>query len=223
MEDYQMSEVLHRNQHGIVMVRTDRGRTSTVKVFNEDYPRDVMQIYRFRNIPERFESPYISWENLDCVGGWVYDRDYLKTAVQSGKKLYAGTSLVYKDVYTPTFPPKEEVAAQFLAYRETLPPGIVADFEKFYDSPSYLHIFFCRTGRIADYIQMDAVWEFYEKLGLSFSPETIRRVEDYCRIELRAYSNLDAPFNYANAFAPEELITAGLLLGYPLESTASLI
>lgn len=49
--------------------------------------------YAFPNVELSVSSPFLSWENLNCCGGWTYDEKYLFTAVQEGKKLYAGAAI----------------------------------------------------------------------------------------------------------------------------------
>lgn len=187
------------------MVRGDMKKRSKVTVRNSR--GDCMRIYRFNNIQDRFESPYISWANLDCCGGWACDEVYLDTAVQCGAKLYAGRTQTLK---------------QYLAFEATLPEGVVAGQEELRESNQhYLYTFICRTGTIADHIDLDAVFDFYTKLGIYDAPrDAVCRL---CNVEIRQYGTANAPFIYFNAATDAEWITTGLLLGYPLESTASIL
>jgi len=85
-------EILHRNSHGIVIARYDYKTRSKVRVYSEDPCTGKtfgLRIYRFKLIADQFISPYIGWSNLDCCGGWSCDEEYLDTAVQTGKKLFA--------------------------------------------------------------------------------------------------------------------------------------
>ena len=44
-----------------------------------------------------------------------------------------------------------------------------------------------------------------------------------CDIEISCYGTSHAPFQYVRAVTMVQLITTGLLLGYPIESTASIL
>lgn len=125
--------ILHENSHGIQMIRVDMKKRSKVTVRNSY--GDYMRTYRFNNIQECFKSPYISWANLDCCGGWACDEAYLDTAVQRGLKLYAGrTQFLKREPYLMQYPTKDEALAVFESMKQTLPSGIVAG-EKNYSNP----------------------------------------------------------------------------------------
>lgn len=212
--------ILHENPYGIQMIRVDMKKRSKVTVRNSY--GDYMRTYRFNNIQERFESPYISWANLDCCGGWACDEAYLDTAVRRGLKLYAGrTQFLKREPYLMQYPTKDEALAVFESMNQTLPSGIVAGEEKLLESgDTCLHTYICRTGTIADHIDLEAVFDFYGKLGIDAPRDEVRRL---CDVEIMQYGSSDAPFVYFNACTEAELITTGLLLGYPLESTASIL
>lgn len=212
--------ILHENSHGIQMVRVDMKKRSKVTVRNSH--GDCMRTYRFNNIQDRFESPYISWANLDCCGGWACDEAYLDTAVQCGAKLYAGKTQTLKRVpYFLQYPTKSEALDAFEAFKKTLPEGVVAGQEELCESNGhYLHTDICRTGTIAEHIDLDAVFDFYCKLGIYAPRDEVRRL---CDVEIRQYGTPNAPFVYFTPCSEAQLITTGLLLGYPLESTASIL
>lgn len=166
---------------------------------------------------------FISWANLDCCGGWSYDEDYLTTAVQEGRKLFASIATPLRQQYLPECPTEEAARRQFESFRSTLPPDIFADYDRepvFFD---HLHTFICRQGRIADYIELEAVFSFCEKLGIIIPDSMREKVERYCDCEIKTFGTSSAPFDYSNAGTGIELITTGLLLGYPIESTASIL
>lgn len=48
----------------------------------------------------------------------------------------------------------------------------------------------------------------------------IRRL---CGLEIRSYGAISAPFQYTQAETKVQLVTAGLLLGCPIESTVSIL
>lgn len=221
-----MAELLFQDPCGIKIYRQDFKHRSQVKVvFEQENHSHHLRTYRFDNIPDIFESPYCSWTNLAYCGGWsCSDESYLDTAVQSGKKLYAGRFTHLKAKYSPNAPTLEEAKSQFLEFQSTMPTGIVAGVEELILSDDmYLRTYICRTGKISDYFSLDEVFSFYAKHRLEL-PETWKKeVRRLCDYEIQTYGSKDAPFNYARANSPVELIVTGLLLGYPLESTISLL
>lgn len=67
---------------------------------------------------------------------------------------------------------------------------------------------------------MDVVFDFYCKLGIYAPNDEVCRL---CDVEIRQYGTPNAPFVYFEVCTAAEQITTGLLLGYPLESTASIL
>ena len=194
--------ILHENSHGIRIVRTDFVKRSQVRVM---LPTGrSTSTYKFNLIPDVFKSPYISWANLDCCNGWAYDQDYLLRAVYEGKKLYAGISSVKSLEELPTAP-------HILTGKEEHDKGR----ELFY---------VCREGKLSDYYDLDEVFEHYRKLGVYLTPAVKHRVKVFCDIKISNFANrATAPFDYGWAHGSDQLICTGLLLGYPLESTAHLL
>ena len=191
---------LYKNPRGIEFERTDYKKRSKVKVHNSGYN---IRTYRFNNV-ECFESPYISWANLDCCGGWMTTDEYISTAVQNGQKLFAqivhekDTEFVVADDVVINTAPHSRLAN----YRET-------------------HI--SRKGRISDYYDLDAVFDHYVRLGIGLTSAEESLIREYCDAEIASYATEEAPFDYNNIRTIEQLVANGLLLGYPLESTASII
>jgi hypothetical protein len=193
---------------GIVFVRTDTAKTSRVTVKHES-ERYVFRVYKFPNVPNTLQSPFISWANLNCCNGWRYDESYLLTAVQEGKKLCAGI----------TFNAEHELAAYL--------DGLNDEYPRFCEPPRKNHTGYwyyvdvTRKGCIGDYIDIAAVCELYPALG-------IQRL-DFGKIsELAAAPMLHlldgtVPFDYGNPKSDEEYVVTGLLLGYLVESTAALL
>lgn len=192
--------VLFTNPLGIVFERIDYKHRSKVKVHNNGYN---LRTYRFNNI-ECFESPFISWENLDQCGGWRTDDTYLKTAVQNVTKLFAGI-IEHKDY---RFESSDEVV-------------ILAKDHGWIDNYNETHI--CRKGTLSEYYNLEAVFGHYSRLGIIFSSREEAEIREYCNIELSVFATEQAPFDYKDACLKEELVVTGLLLGYPLESTASIM
>lgn len=192
--------VLFKNPLGITFERTDYKNRSKVKVHNDGYN---LRTYRFNNI-SCFESTYISWANLDCCGGWATSDEYLKTAVQNGQKLFA--SIVHPQ--DQRFESSDEVIV------DTRNHGWIKDY-------CITHI--SRKGNLSNYYNIDSVLEHYSRLGITFTVGEIALIREYCNVELSVFGTEEAPFDYAHITEIEQYVVTGLLLGYPLESTASLI
>ena len=219
-----MSKILHQNSKGITIVRDDFKRRSQVKVYS-GFPENkcCIRTYRFDFIQDPIEIPYNSWANLDCCGGWAYDEEYLNTAVQNGLKLFAGISHSLKHIYAPDYPTRGDALRQFRIFKHTLPTDIFSGVEDQQSGPAYLNTFICRIGSISDYINLDTVFESYEKLGHYVSVSEKKEVEHLCTCEMKLYGTDKAPFSYSRAGTTAEFITTGLLLGYPIESTVSVL
>lgn len=219
-----MGQILHRNEKGIIMVREDFKTRSQVKVVSKFAgKRACLRTYRFNLIHEPIEIPYCSWANLDCCGGWSYDEEYLDTAVQKGLKLFAGITRSLKSKYSPNNPTAEEARRQFDAMKGTLPEGVLGGIEDTMEDPRFLHTFLCRAGTISEYIDLGRVFSFYAKLGVNISSMEQQEIRRLCGIEISCYGMGHAPFQYVHAGTQVQLVTTGLLLGYPIESTVSIL
>ena len=220
-----MSEVIFRNPFGIEMVKTDFVKRSQVKVVyvSDQGERHTIRTYRFNRIDKKFLSPYISWENLDCCGGWSFDEAYLDTAVQKGKKLYAGRTVIVDSKYFDG-PTRKEATEQFVQFKKDLPANVFADVETNQKkSDSVLATFICKIGCLADYYDLDDVFSFQKLLGITISDTEKSEIIGLCHTPIKNYGTKSAPFIYFFSESRAELIVTGLLLGYPLESTASII
>ena len=213
-----MSELLHENSAGVKIIREDYKKRSRVKVFTEYRGKAYTHhSYRFNRISDRFDSPYLSWANLDCCGGWTFDKEYLDTAVQEGKKLFADRALFLNQVT------REDAIQQFQEFVVALPNGVFADINGTLFMDNYLHTFICREGTIADYFDLESVFKFYAKLGVVFPASFKAEVKRLCGIEIKHYGGKEPPYLFYRSDLDVELVTTGLLLGYPIESTASLL
>jgi len=199
--------LIYRGFEDIVFIRTDTGRTSKVSVKLEN-ARHAIHTYTFRNIPaDTFVSQYISWANLNCCNGWKYDESYLLTAVQEGKKLCAG--IVIRD------------DGKHRAYLEVLHDDYPHFCQPVSHNGTFHHVDVTRKGCINDYIDMDAVRETY--LALETKLLNFDIINGYTEKPMIHLLDGTIVFDYANPKTREEFVVTGLLLGYPLESTAAII
>jgi hypothetical protein len=58
---------------------------------------------------------------------------------------------------------------------------------------------------------------------VQINSEATNRIQELCHAPIDRYARSSAPFRYADAKNGTEIVVTGLLLGYPLESTASII
>lgn len=116
---------------------------------------------------------------------------------------------------------KSEPPSASEALKEGLSKGVVTDQEELCESNEhYLYTYICQTRTIAEYIDLDVVFDFYCKLGIYAPNDEVCRL---CDVEIRQYGAPNAPFVYFGVCTAAEQITTGLLLRYPLESTASIL
>lgn len=172
--------------------------------------------YTYPNVALSVSSPFLSWENLNCCNGWAYDEDYLLTAVQEGKKLYAGSTIRLQ-------PPigVEEAEARLEEFRSTLPDTCLAGKEMEMND-RFFPFYICRRGRLKDYFDLEQVLGDYKRMGITLSAQDKRILFHLGGIELAQFAT-GKPMCYFRCISDVELMITGLLLGYPLESTASLL
>ena len=146
---------LHENSKGVTIVREDGKRRSKVRVLAPD--GHTIQTYRFNNIPP-YSHPLLSWANLDCCGGWTYDKEYLLTAVQTGKKPVADITSDSLPNITPT--PDIDV------WHDPVPTT---------NGPyTWWHMLVARKGTLANLFDIDEVVETYATQGINLNPELLQ-------------------------------------------------
>lgn len=152
---------------------------------------------------------------MNCCGGWIYDEKYLLSAVQKSKKLCS-------DIYFPN-------ERKMLEYIDKLSD----DYQYYCEPPRFkdiqaFNVIVTRKGKIDNYINIDEVLNTYYKLGrYCFNPTYLIKFLQNPMIELMSRKinriKYRSKFDFANPESPEDYITTGLLLGYPLESKAWLL
>jgi len=211
MEEIRIKKtIVFKSDKGVCFERTDYKKRSRVAVRNGDF---FIQEYRFNNTHEiNFDSPYVSWENLNCCNGWHYNEQYLMSAVQENKKICAGIQ----------FKSAEEMS--------TYIDGI--DIEKYdyidrsWDNGPYrFHLLdLVRKGSLSDYYKKEDIIKFYELLGLSWEYVDLDRFNELFNADLFDLINGSKNYEYGSIHKTlAEYIITGLLLGYPLESTVGII
>lgn len=218
--------VLHRysvDGKKVKLVRTDTKNRSKVTVYVQTKEEDLIyHSFSFKRLNQSFLSPYISWANQACCEAWPADKMYLLNAVQDGKRLFSSISQ-----YAPTTAEKAQIERETKLIEAQLPDGVFCGCEPLYavksvDERNYIHLYICRAGKLADFYNLDEVFAFYEKLGVTLNDAEKEDVKQLCQYDLRDFGQ-HQPYNYAAAKTTAELITSGLLLGYPLETTSHMI
>ena len=224
-------EIVFESNRGIIFERTlfNNGKARLAVRFKDN--NKMITDYRYTNAPG-LQSPYLNWENLNCVDGWIYDKTYLHTAVQNDKKLYAGIcfSIAKEEMYSsqalpPCFYTEGEVAERVEAMTEGLPGDCVLgvegpDSDRLYSTLRYIYI--CKTGAIQDYIDVDDVVSVYGRFGINLDDSHIYRIKELCSVEISSFAD-NTRMDYGNPNSVAEWVATGLLLGYPIETTASIL
>ena len=186
--------MLHENSKGVTMTCENKVKRSCVKVAKDGC---TFRTYRFNNIPF-YEHPLLSWANLDCCNGWIYDEDYLLIAVQEGKKSVA--DIVLSELPDITASPTIDVWYD---------PEPVWNGMK--------HMIIARHGCLADFFDLDEIVEAYRKQDVKIDIAALDPYTHTPLITLFQYNFWVNPRNVA------EWVITGLGLGYPIESTASIL
>lgn len=197
--------------------------------------------YRFNNVPE-YKHQYLSWANLALCGGFAV-KDMQKTiyeAVVNNRKLVGELDL---------FGSNEEIPSIIEKYTGSLPDGIYCPSLTIWPesinratNKHHLRVWLTRSeGALADYFNFEEVRDQYLRL---VNPETkeymyemLEDAHEYFNIPLKElvwagsqnshllYNGGYLPYEYSiiNSVLPSQTIITGLLFGYPIESTASLL
>ena len=81
-----------------------------------------------------------------------------------------------------------------------------------------------RKGSLSDYFDLKKVIKFYKLLGLDWDYVDLDRFNELFHADLIDLINGDKDYKYSDIYKDiAEIIITGLLLGYPLETTESII
>ena len=191
--------VLHENNKGIKIVREDYKNRSKVRVLGFD--GSTIRTYRFNNVAE-YQHPYLSWENLDHCGGWASDDTYLLTAVQDGKKAAAQYAEINKPI------PNVEHGNDVEVYHMS---------EQIHDNYTRNQVYITRKCTMNDIFDIDSIIDAYRKHDIFLDKEDLMPYME------RPIMDLMKEEFYVNQRSEAELVITGLMLGYPIESTASIL
>ena len=213
---------LYINQRGIKFVRINGKNMSCVKVID---PADdfVHMEYWFRKMPF-FESPYMSWANLDLCGGWPANDELALLYLKEGTKPAATINF---EIQSKSLS-KGKAHLDDLLHRyginveeKTFGYALLSKDDKPYEG-LYNWIFgiYPENKKLSDYYDIDEILEAYWKQGI----RSIDRDDLAFLMDLPMSDHFDMPCEmFFCPITTEDVIVKGMLFGYPIESTAALI
>lgn len=156
----------------------------------------------YSSIPE-YEHPMLSWYNLlFCSNNYepTTDHDYMNLAVQSGQKTAATIYLNYNS------PEGQKLIESMPSNCEAMPYG---------DTMIYMY----HKGKLSDFFDYEQIRDYYQKYGCYGIDWNI--VYDYFQKDLSFFGNeSECGFSLQSGQTNEQSIITGLVLGYPVASTA---
>lgn len=192
-------KVLYKNSKGIQIVRTDYKNRTKVCVLGLD--GSTIRTYRFNNVPE-YKHPYLSWENLDHCNGWISDDTYLLTAVHDGKKPAAEYTVIDEPV--PNIKQDKNVETYYTS-------------GPFYGNRTRNQVYIARTCSLNDLFDIDSIIDAYKKHDVYLNKEDLMPYMEKPIMDLMKENF------FINQASDVETVITGLMLGYPIESTASIL
>ena len=205
---------------GSRIFREEMGAYSVVTIKSEKV--DSIQ-YRYMT-SERYFNRYLNDQNLSYYNAHrdedEEDKYLLYRALQRDRKLCATFWTKNVDTIMEVFSDKTRYSS------------VVKDT----DHKPYKMVYVARNGKLIDYYNMNDIIHKYSMMNISLRQEILLPMceEEMINILSGKYTHpwLSVPYNVVMRFdgdkviqeyGPEGLVVSGLLLGYPLESTADLI
>jgi len=188
--------------------RVQEDDTITVLLQNlHESPYGIRSFFRYDDIGEELKSELISWYNLFFFckqDGTNPNSEYMKQAVLNNQKTTATTYFTTSD-------------EKYKDFVSTLPDG----FQIVEINPTEQYL--CRQGSLSDYFCFDQVKHIYGLLGVNYVDWD--RVHELLSIPLIDFADEGkCGLSIENVLYTSEYaqcIITGLLLGYPIESTAT--
>ena len=198
---------------------TEQGKYTTIKLIP---PYGKENIYKYKT-DEEYKNKYLSVENLSYYvarNDEDEEDEYLLRALQEERKLCVS-------FYTRNY---ENILKM---YPETDYNIRCKDIGK----DPFREVYVARKGCLSDYYNIDEIDEWYTMKGINLNSrlfEDLCEVEmidliygeyqtSYCVVDFSIKMNFDEFDDSLLAYQNEGVAVTGLLLGYPLESTANLI
>ena len=211
-------EVLNVNSKGVRIIRIDYKHRSAVKVVAPNGSN--IRTYRMYNVPF-YEHQYLSWRCLDFCNGWAHDDELdIINGMKANRKLVGTVSFMTENGT------KAEASAFIKANNITgkIKAKVAMKPWQTYFGDWVNNIVAVRKGRLIDFFDLDEIRIAYLRQGVGFSMDELKQIEDYASQTLEeVFLNHYKGFDLFNPKTDVELVIDGLGLGYPIESTASII
>ena len=175
------------------------------------YPKDL----------KIFEHPFLSWDNLsyfcDEPDEEGLDDYLLNHALQEGKK--TSISVITKKIEEI----KDIFAKEYLIHMIPLENG-------------FSRVYVCREGSLADYFNEDALYEYYDKSDVHFNDGVLTillntpmidifsgKIDFRNNVVYNPIMKMDGSDGISVTYGGAAGLISGLLFGYPVESSISMI
>jgi len=201
--------------HGIISWPVTLSLSNEVQVkrmyksfFTKGYHQST---YCYNDIELPFKSYMLRWENLNFCGGWgmegFNDKKLIKAVIKRKKPFGIGLFKSGKDV--------EDIIQ--MVEESGLPYSV--EINK--NCNGYENVSVCQHGTIGELFDLKSFIESYKILLEGVNDDiNYEYFENLRDVELKMFLK---DWEYYNPRNDTELARTGLLLGYPIESTASLI
>jgi len=216
---------------GVVHKNFKNGWTHT-EIRNRGY---LMVKYRYPTIERKFSSKLISYDNLHLCGGWSLDgikyKDQCIMRVMKGLKPFGVEiydtheevdkieKIIKKHIKNDNF--KYTIVEREMCGKIYIDVTVAST--KRFDKLFKIYGIFDRSGKIVDSLE-NSLMRCYDEYLFRKVPKNIYNDVIFCLEQLEGKKVSDyLGFDYANPYSVEDLVITGLILGYPIETTASLI
>lgn len=188
-------------------------KNTTNKLFIND--GHLMRLYKYPNIKRKFFSPKINDYNLHLCGGWAFRGINGEEAI-----IRVITNLKPMGFFITTAVKKWEAICKKSELPYIITPNHIP-------TEKHFNIGISCSGTFGDNFDLQNLAIDYvthaNKVKTPLSAEKIEKIENFIsslkNTAIASYLTSD----YANPYSTEELIITGLILGYPIETTVSIL
>lgn len=207
----------HRNEQGLGLsgfYRRDYRKSSEMLILQNGW---LMIKYKYPRIEIPFKSPMHNWRNILYCGGFslndengepLWTREKLFKAIASRKKPVGFIVIEKKDEAFYL----ENARLNGLIYKKQKP-----------DMMGKMEIGFANSGTFNDHFSLTDLIDSYLIMADASSLELFIELKKILSLKNKKLSFFLDGYDYANPKTEYELILTGLILGYPIESTFSIL
>ena len=211
---------LYTSSYGVQFNRIDYKERSQVRVQNPDHYTHM--VYGCYNIPF-FEHKYMSWENLNLCGGWGCDEEEVIERITDDKKV-AGLYACYGKTRDSLGDIIIDIRERMGEMADSVVGALFNDPWETYTKKWGFCIGFARKGKLSDFYDFQQIREAYGRQGVNFTAKEVVSIMKKMDMEISDLMfTLPDGYDPVNPRGDDELVVTGMLFGYPIESTASLI